>query len=197
MSNKNHNLRKVFLPTVIALALGCVLVVRADAPQGWFLAGSKPSEFETGLDPGQAYLGHKSVYLKSKQLSVDGFGTLMQQFTAEQYLGKRVRLSGLVKSREVTEWAGLWVRVDSGRGVVAFDNMQSRPIKGTTDWRHCEVVLDVPKDATGIALGILLTGPGEVWLNGANFNVVGPEVAVTASSSAKTPDKPVNLDFDE
>lgn len=121
----------------------------------------------------------------------------MQQFTAEQYLGKRVRLSGLVKSQNVTEWAGLWVRVDSGRGVVAFDNMQNRPIKGTTEWRYYEVVLDVPKDATGIALGILLTGPGEVWLNGANFNVVGPEVAVTASSSAKTSDKPVNLDFDE
>ena len=197
MSNKNLNLRKVFLPTVIVLALGCVLAVRADAPRGWFLAGSKPSEFETGLDPGQAYQGHKSVYLKSKQLNVDGFGTLMQQFTAEEYLGKRVRLSGLVKSQEVTEWAGLSVRVDSGRGVVAFDNMQNRPIKGTTELRHYEVVLDVPKDATGIALGILLTGPGEVWLNGASFNVVGPEVAVTGSSNAKTPGKPVNLDFDE
>lgn len=69
MSYKNHNLRKVFLPTVITLALGCVLAVRADAPHGWFLAGSRPSEFETGLDPGRAFLGHKSVYLKSKQLS--------------------------------------------------------------------------------------------------------------------------------
>ncbi|HEX8838665.1 MAG TPA: hypothetical protein VF748_17110 [Candidatus Acidoferrum sp.] len=197
MSNKNHDLRQVFLLTVIALAFGCVSAVRADAPHGWFLAGSKPSEFETGLDPGRAYLGHKTVYLKSKQLSVDGFGTLMQQFTAEQYLGKRVRLGALVKSQNVTEWAGLWVRVDSGRAVVAFDNLQSRPIKGTTEGRHYEVVLDVPKDATGIALGILLTGPGEVWLNGAQFNVVGPEVAVTGSSNANTPDKPVNLDFDE
>ena len=197
MSNKNQNLRKVLLPTVIALAFGCVLAVRADAPHGWLLAGSKPSEFETGLDPGQSYLGHKSVYLKSKQLSVDGFGTLMQQFTAEQYLGKRVRLNGLVKSQEVTGWAGLWVRVDSGRDMVAFDNMQSRPIKGTTEWRHYEVVLDVPKDATGIALGILLTGPGEVWLNGASFDVVGPDVALTAPKNSKTPDKPTNLDFDE
>ena len=40
MSNENHNLRKVFLPTVVVLAFGCVLVVRADAPHGWFLPAS-------------------------------------------------------------------------------------------------------------------------------------------------------------
>ncbi len=196
MSNKNYNSRKVCLLTMVVL-VGCVLAVRADVPHGWFLAGSKPSEFEAGVDPGQAYQGHRSAFLKSKQLSVDGFGTLMQQFTAEQYLGKRVRLSGLVKSQEVAGWAGLWVRVDSGKNVVAFDNMQNRAIKGTTEWQRYEVVLDVPKDATGIALGILLTGAGEVWMNGARFDVVGPDVAVTGSNNAKTPDKPVNLDFAE
>jgi len=174
------------------------LAACAEVPHGWFLAGSKPYEFEAGVDPGQAYQGHRSVYLKSKQLSADGFGTLMQQFTAEQYLGKRVRLSGLVKSQEVAEWAGLWVRVDKGKETgVAFDNMQDRAIKGTTDWRRYEVVLDVPEDATGIALGILLTGAGEVWLNGARFEVVGADVAVTGSKNTKTPDKPVNLDFAE
>ena len=196
MFNKNYNSGKICLPTMIVL-VGCVLAVRADVPHGWFLAGSKPSEFEAGVDPGQAYQGHRSAYLKSKQLSVDGFGTLMQQFTAEQYLGKRVRLSGLLKSQEVAGWAGLWVRVDSGKDAVAFDNMQNRAIKGTTEWHRYEVVLDVPKNATGIALGILLTGAGEVWMNGARFDVVGPDVAVTGSNNAKTPDKPVNLDFAE
>jgi len=196
MSSEKHNSWRVGLGALVVL-VGCVLVARAEVPRGWFLAGSKPSEFEAGVDPGQAYQGHRSAYLKSKQLSVDGFGTLMQQFTAEQYLGKRVRLSGVVKSQEVAEWAGLWLRVDKGKEMVAFDNMQDRAIKGRTDWRRYEVVLDVPKDASGIALGILLTGTGEVWLNGARFEVVGPDVAVTGSSNAKTPDKPVNLDFDE
>jgi len=44
--------------------------------------------------------------------------------------------------------------VDKGKETgVAFDNMQDRAIKGTTDWRRYEVVLDVPEDATGIAPG--------------------------------------------
>lgn len=196
MSRKNYNSRKLWLPMVIVL-VGCALTARADAPHGWFLAGSNPSGFEAGVDPGQAYQGHRSAYLKSRQLNVDGFGTLMQQFNAEQYLGKRVRLSGLVKSQEVARWAGLWVRVDSGKDIVAFDNMQSRAIKGTTEWQRYEVVLDVPQNATGIALGILLTGSGEVWMNGATFDVVGSEVAVTSSRNTNIPDKPVNLDFAE
>ena len=196
MSRDKSNSWRVRLGATVVF-VGCALVAYAEVPHGWFLAGSKPSEFEAGVDPGQAYQGHRSAYLKNKQPSVDGFGTLMQQFTAEQYLGERVRLSGVVKSQEVAEWAGLWVRVDKGKETVAFDNMQDRAIKGTTDWRRYEVVLDVPKDATGIALGILLTGTGEVWLNGARFEVVGPDVAVTGSNYGKIPDKPVNLDFAE
>jgi hypothetical protein len=196
MSSEKRNSLRARLGAIVVLA-ACALAVRAEVPYGWLLAGSKPTEFEAGVDPGQAYQGHRSAYLKSKQLSVDGFGTLMQQFTAEQYLGKRVRLSGVVKSQEVAEWAGLWLRVDKGKEMIAFDNMQDRAIKGTTDWRRYEVVLDVPKDASGIALGILLTGTGEVWLNGARFEVVGPDVAVTGSSNAKTSNKPVNLDFAE
>ena len=56
-----------------------------------------------------------------------GFGTLMQQIDAADYRGRRVRLSGLSKAAAVAGWAGLWMRVDGRRGVLAFDNMQSRP----------------------------------------------------------------------
>jgi hypothetical protein len=106
----------------------------------------------------QAYQGHARAFLKSKNPNVEGFGTLMQMITAEQYLGNKLRLSGLVKSEEVTGWAGLWMRVDKGREVLAIDNMQRRAIKGTTGWQRYEVVLDIPKQATGVAFGILLHG---------------------------------------
>ena len=46
-----------------------------------------------------------------------------------------------VKSQDVVGWAGLWMRVDQGKDAVAFDNMQDRSIKGTTDWRHDDVIL--------------------------------------------------------
>ena len=197
MLNSKHFFRRVGTGAVVALA-ACVLVVDASVPRGWFLAGKKPAEYEVGVDADQVYQGHVSAFLKSKTLGVNGFGTLMQSVRAEQYKGKRVRLSGLVKSQEVVSWAGLWMRVDQGKDMVAIDNMQDRPIKGTTGWQRYEVVLDVPQDSTGISFGILLDGAGEIWVSSTKFDVVGTDVPVTGGpGDRKIPDKPVNLEFTE
>ncbi len=188
--------RKPFFWTVsvgtATLFAACVLVVHANVPRGWHLAGSNPQGFEVGVDANQTYQNHASAFLKSTQSTVEGFGTLMQSIQAEQYKGKKVRLSGQVKSQEVAGWAGLWMRIDQGKDVIAFDNMENRSIKGTSEWQQYDVVLEVPKDATVISFGILLSGGGEVWLSNTKFDVVAADVPVT-----NVPDKPVNLQFTE
>jgi hypothetical protein len=183
------------LVAVVLLLTGLVLVAQATLPRGWLLAGTKPSEYEVGVDADQMYQGHATAFLKSKTLNADGFGTLMQSIKAEQYLGRKVRPSGLVKSEEVLGWAGLWMRVDKEKSPVAFDNMENRAIKGTTGWQRYDVVLGVPKDATAISFGILLAGSGVVWLNGTKFDVVGADVPVTNTGQKVLPEKPINLEF--
>jgi hypothetical protein len=180
-----------------AVCVVSVLALNADVPRGWHLAGTKPAEYESGVDAEQVHQGHASAFLRSKRPSVDGFGTLMQSINAEQYQGNKVRLSGLVKSEEVTRWAGLWMRVDKGTEQLVLDNMQNRPIKGTTGWQRYYVELDVPKGATGIAFGIFLDGPGEVWLNSTKFEIVGVDVPTTSPIARSLTDKPVNLEFNE
>jgi hypothetical protein len=165
-------------------------------PEGWFLAGSNPGNYETGLDPQARYQGLPSAYLKAKQSAMEGFGTLMQEFSAGHYAGKRVRLSASVKADEVGDWAGMWMRVDKGSTTVSFDNMMERPIKGTTTWQNYEVVLDVPQDATGIAFGILLNKSGSVWLNSVKFESVGLDVPTTAKAPSRLPEGPANLKFE-
>ena len=64
---------------------------------------------------------------------------------------------------------------------LAFDNMQNRAIKGTTDWQFYEVVLDVAPEATAIAFGVLLSGAGRVWLNDFQFEEVSNEVKTTSA----------------
>jgi hypothetical protein len=84
-----------------------------------------------------------------------------------------LRLSGWVSSSAVTGWAGLWMRVDSATQTgIVFDNMQCRPISGTTGWAEYEIVLDVPADADLVAYGILLSDQGEVWIDGVSVDVV-------------------------
>jgi len=172
------------------------LSLQAATPAGWFLAGSKPASYETGTDAQMAYNGHSSAYLKSKEPVSDGFGTLMQQFQAAKYAGKRLRLSAFVKADGVREWAGLWMRVDQGAQSVAFDNMEDRPIKGSTAWQKYEVVLDVPPQANRIAFGVLLGGQGRVWLNSVKLDVVGLDVPTTGKMEPPLPDAPLNLSFD-
>jgi hypothetical protein len=121
----------------------------------------------------------------------------MQSIDAENYAGKRVRLRASVESQDVSEWAGMWMRVDKEQKSVAFDNMQDRAIKGTQSWSTYDVVLDVPEDATGISFGILLSGAGEVWVSHVTLEEVGKETQTTGTKPDQRPlsKTPANLNF--
>jgi hypothetical protein len=51
--------------------------------------------------------------------------------------------------------------------------MMGRAVQGSTDWTEHTVVLDVPDNATYIALGFLLSGDGTVWGDDLKLEVVG------------------------
>lgn len=165
----------------------------AKLPDGWHKAGDRPNAYDMDLDPSTPYGAKPSARVKSKLQEIGGFGTLMQSVKADEYRGKRVRLSGFVKVEAVEERAWLWMRVDAGerRGVV-FDNMYQRPIKGTQPWQSYAVVLDVAPEADLIAFGIGMAGTGTAWLNQAKLEVVYKTVPTTNVPMRKAPD---NLDF--
>jgi hypothetical protein len=154
--------KRVWHLAVVTLIFSiCIATSHANTPTGWLMVGSKPKDFEVEVDTLNGYQGHAGASLKCERTTPDGFGTLMQSILANEYKGQKVRLSGFIKSDQVAGWAGLWLRVDQGKDVVAFDNMQDRPIKGTQSWKPYEVVLAVPVSATHISFGILLNGPGK------------------------------------
>jgi hypothetical protein len=164
-------------------------------PKGWFPAGTHPDHYDMGVETDTAE-GRAVAFIRSRG-STAGFGTLMQTFAAREFRGNRLRFAADVQTANVLAWAGLWMRCDgSGPGdVLAFDNMQDRPISGTTPWARHAVVLDVDETATQIALGVLLSGPGEVRVAGIDVAVVPRDVPTTGS--LRLPSKPVNLSFSE
>jgi hypothetical protein len=93
----------------------------------------------------------------------------------------------MVNSEAVVACAGLWMRIDRGNDVIAFDNMHNRAIKGTAGWQRYEAVLYVAKDATPFSFGVLPVGGGEVWPNNTKFDVVGDDVAVTRGGDSTVP----------
>jgi hypothetical protein len=152
-----------------------------EAPLGWFISGDSPTEYEIGTDRAMAHGGQASGYLKSRVANPSGFATLMQMFHAPPYQGTRVRLEAYVKTVDVTDWAGVWMRVDGPDGeILSFDNMDNRPITGTVDWTPYVVVLDVPEESVYIAFGIVLEGTGHVWMDDVSLEVVSQDVPLTA-----------------
>lgn len=174
---------------------------QAQPPEGWIMAGDKPGDYDSGVTTEVVKTGKTAAFLKSKDgvEEIDGFGTMMQQISPERYLGERVRFSGYAKSEGVSLWAGLWMRVDHAgkKGFSAFDNMQDRPIKGTSEWNFYEIVLDVAEDSGNVAYGFLLSGTGTLWVDGLSIEIVGKDVPVTNATTSPKPTSPINLDFEK
>ncbi|TDL31990.1 AraC family transcriptional regulator [Jeotgalibacillus sp. S-D1] len=168
------------------------------APEGWIMTGDSPQNYETGIDQKIVHSGNRAAFLKSKNGNEPGFSTLMQQIKADHYKGERIQFSAFVKTQNV-QTAGLWVRVDHSSGeVLAFDNMMNRPISGTNDWNHFSVVLDVPSKSDVIAFGILLSGEGQLWIDGCSFKIVDESVPVTETKTNEMlAEEPVNLNFEQ
>jgi hypothetical protein len=172
--------------TLSTFALGMSLLILSsfEIPKGWFVAGSKPTSYNMGTDVGAGRDGKNCATIQSVERKIKGFGTLMQNSNPEAYFGKRLRMSGYVKSKDVKTWAGLWLRIDAKNDqgkttMLGFDNMGKRKIRGTTDWTKYELVLDVPKEATNIAFGALLGGTGQIWFDDITFEIVDSTVATT------------------
>jgi hypothetical protein len=188
----------VLLAGMASLATPVHSAEEASLPPGWFRAGTHSADYEMGIDPSGGSSGKPCAFIRGRGATPAGFGTLMQMFKAVDYAGKRVRLSASVKAEQISAWAGLWMRVDGapaqGTKMLAFDNMQGRPIKGTHDWRRYEIVLDVPPEAAAIGFGILLSGPGRAWMDGLQLETVGTDVPRT--DTILLPDRP-NLRFEK
>ena len=80
---------------------------------------------------------------------------------------------------------------------LGFDNMQGRAIKGTTEWKKYEIVLDIPSNSKSINYGLLLGGEGKVWFDNFRLEEVDKNVPVTnLRKENKLPSQPINLDFE-
>lgn len=150
-------------------------------PDDWSVAGSDPSLFDIGVDDAVRLNGHPTATLKAKAGVLGGSAMLGQRFKSDHYRGKRVRFSAMVRTSNVSVFAGLTFGVLAADNYpLAYDDMQNRPIVGTTDWTRYSAVLDVAESSATIIFGIVLSGPGQVWISDVRFEPVGNDVASTS-----------------
>ncbi|WP_248905622.1 hypothetical protein [Flavobacterium sp. K5-23] len=177
-------MQKIILFTLIMLV---TMVAKLNAQElersvEWSYREPLPGSYELGPENNPEFNNQNIYTIKSIKSKISGFGNIMKTIKSDLYLGKTIKMTGYVKSENVKSWAGLWMRVDYYDAVVlAFDNMQNRGIKRTTDWIKYEVVLFVPLEATSISYGVLLDGTGQVWFKDVVVEVVDDTVPETGS----------------
>jgi hypothetical protein len=146
-------------------SIGCCAVAVASVwgqtlPTGWTATGEGLRSTEIVRDCELAHSGRCSLQLAAPP------GTppvaLVQSVSAAEYAGARVTLAAWLRTEQAGA-AQLWLRVDGRTIALAFDNMDSRPVTGSTPWSEYRVTLDVPQGAVAVAFGVLLKWGGRAW----------------------------------
>jgi hypothetical protein len=155
----------------------------------------------------QTYVGSREAGYQSKysaslrstpRASQTTYGLYVQDLRTSAYRGCRLRLSGYLRTQIENGWAGLWLRADRGKKPLAFDNMQSRPVRSKTDWNRYQIEVDIPADADSLHYGALLNGLGQMWVDDLKLEIVGtPPPGLIELRKLRTLQEPSNLGFEE
>ena len=137
-------------------------------------------QYKGGIDNNIVQHGQQSATLESLVENPSGFCMLMQGCIKKDFNGKRIKMTGYIKSLN-TNTATMWIRVDdlAGKVTADFDNMMDRPVSGTSDWTKCEIVFDATSKCS-INYGFILSGKGKIWVDNLSFEIVDSSVTKTA-----------------
>lgn len=143
-----------------------------NTPRGW--GGGPPDTIS--VDGQIVHGGRWSARLQRRASSPDADFSTMTMALPVDFAGTTVEWRGFLRSDSVSGFFGLWLRQDGGAGVLAFDNMQQRQLKGTTDWTEYSITLPVHADARQLVFGVLTSGTGTVWVDDLQLLVDGKPI---------------------
>jgi len=129
--------------------------------KGWYQGGEGYNVF---VDTTIFYSGKSSMCIS--QIGSGKFGAATSTFPFEEAKGKSLKYTGYIKTKNVKNgFAGLWWRVDGKSGVLNFDNMKNRGVRGTTDWKKYSIEFKINENPTHINFGVLMSGSGKAWFD--------------------------------
>jgi hypothetical protein len=150
---------------------------KAGSPEGWWAvqhAGPLSYTFEPDTNIRRG--GERS--LRVTNVGPEPFGAVYQTVPASAHRGRTLRVSAWLRTEGTTGnryGSGAGLKLHSVRGGYAVDLIEMRrdAVHGTTDWARYELALKVPVEAEALEVGLVLFGPGTVWIDDVALDVVG------------------------
>lgn len=155
---------------------------RDGVPQGWAVPpGFAVESVEAGV-----HRGARCAHLRATGEKTSApFGNLMQSFDAKPWRSLPIRLRAAIRVAGAETRAQMWLRVDRpNREPGLFDNMDDRPVR-SAEWSVHEITGVVDPDAEYLNVGVMLFGPGEVWIDAVELEATGEAVAFVPAEAPR------------
>ena len=159
-------------PLSISKDLGTIFQFEESAPQLTWLGAT--------IDDQVAHGGKRSARI-TRQPDATGQSTSITMSVPLDVKGQIIQWRGYLKTSAVQNYAALWIRQDGGSGVVAFQSMpqgaeQGALLQGDTDWTRHSVQFALDPSARALAFGVILAGPGSLWIDDLELLVDGSPI---------------------
>lgn len=139
--------------------LGFELRPRGNIPGGW-TGGPAGTVF---ADSGVVHSGHWSVRLERNTETPPKDYTAVKKIIPIEFAGTTIELRGFLRTEDVENFSGLWMREEAEFASVGFVNMQGRQLKGTTPWTEYSIKLHLDPQAKLLHFGVIQSGTGKTW----------------------------------
>lgn len=175
--------------SALAKILGFEAQPNGDMPGGW--GGGPPGTLFA--DDKIVHGGRLSARIQRQAESPDDFSSLTNDIQMD-FAGTTIELRGFIRTEGVSGFVGLWMREDGETPGLAFDNMESRQLKGTTEWKEYSITLPVKPEGKQLFFGVLLAGRGKAWADDLQLLVDGKPI--WEAPKAQHPKTAVDLDHE-
>lgn len=151
--------------------------------------------FDWRLDDTVHASGRQSLRI---QVEPDGipfpYGSVVRNMPASEVAGKRVRLSGLIRTEDVSDYASFWFASRNAGGGFSYVDLAAREIRGTTPWTRYSLEIDVPASSQAIIFGPEVSGSGAAWFDDLELEIDGKKWRDGGTPHLPTP-SPGHIDW--
>jgi C-terminal processing protease CtpA/Prc len=155
----------------LAAALAFEAEPKGNMPGGW---GGGPQE-TIFVDEKVVHGGRWAARIERTPASTNNFTSVTKSIPVD-FAGATIELRGFLRTEDVSDFSGLWMREDGVSPTLAFDNMQNRHLNGTTPWTEYSITLPIHSEANQLFFGVLQSGTGKTWADDLQLLVDGKPV---------------------
>ncbi len=131
---------------------------------GWnAYASHQDTQFSAGVDVDELFSARDVACIEVVSGRESGYVHLQQFLDYQLYRGKKIKLTGFVKTEDVSGSGRMWASVSNTKNRVSSTAYFKLALNDTKDWTRFEMVINVRNDAYFVQTGATLCGTGKVW----------------------------------